>query len=66
MVKSLQLRAVKFDIDPEITAMLLKGGYDILEIPINYNPRTPAEGKKVQWTDGIYAILRLVRCRFGR
>jgi hypothetical protein len=64
VIKDLKLTAVKFDIDPEITARLLLAKHKILEIPIGYHPRTPAEGKKVKWTDGIEAIVRLVRCRF--
>ena len=64
VIKNLKLTAVKFDIDPEITARLLMAKHNIIEIPIGYNPRTPAEGKKVKWTDGIEAIVRLVRCRF--
>jgi len=65
VIKSVELKAVKFDIDPEITAKLLMAGYEIIEIPIAYNPRTPEEGKKVKWTDGIEAIIRLLRCRFS-
>lgn len=63
VIKDISLKAVKFDIDPEITAQLLKAGYRILEIPISYNPRTAAEGKKVRLKDGVAAIIRLIRCR---
>lgn len=66
VIKGIKLEAVKFDIDPEITARLLMAGYKILEIPIAYNPRTSEQGKKVKWTDGIEAIMRLLRCRFLR
>jgi len=65
VIKGLKLRAVRFEIDPEITARLLMAGYEILEIPIGYHPRTPQEGKKVKWTDGIEAILTLLRLRFS-
>lgn len=65
VIKSVHLKAVKFDIDPEITARLLMAGYEIVEVPIDYHPRTPEEGKKVKWTDGIEAIIRLLRCRFS-
>ncbi|HLA42667.1 MAG TPA: glycosyltransferase family 2 protein, partial [Aggregatilineales bacterium] len=65
VIKGIRLKAVKFDIDPEITARLLLAGHRITEIPIAYNPRTPDQGKKVKWTDGVEAIVRLLRCRFG-
>lgn len=61
-IKRIQLKANRFEIDPEITARLLQAGHRIVEVPVGYNPRTPAEGKKVSWRDGITAILTLLRC----
>jgi glycosyltransferase involved in cell wall biosynthesis len=65
VLKKLKLTAVRFDIDPEITARLLLAKVNILEVPVSYNPRTPDEGKKVKWTDGVAAIWRLLRCRLS-
>jgi glycosyltransferase involved in cell wall biosynthesis len=62
VIKGLNLRANRFEIDPEITARILQTSQKIVEIPIAYNPRTPEEGKKVKWTDGIVALLTLLRC----
>lgn len=62
VIQNLRLKANRFEIDPEITARVLQSGQKIVEIPIGYNPRTPAEGKKVSWRDGIIAILTLLRC----
>jgi glycosyltransferase involved in cell wall biosynthesis len=59
----LKLRANRFDIEPEITARICQNGYKILEVPISYSPRTVFEGKKINWRDGIRAILMLVKCR---
>jgi dolichol-phosphate mannosyltransferase len=64
VLQSISLRCVGFDIEPEITARVLRAGYDIVEVPIAYNPRRRDEGKKVSWTDGIDAIYTLLRCRF--
>jgi glycosyltransferase involved in cell wall biosynthesis len=64
VVKPLKLRCVRFDFEPEVTAQILQAGHKILEVPISYNPRTPLEGKKVRFIDGIEAIVALVRCRF--
>lgn len=62
VIKTLPLKANRFEIDPEITARILQANYKIVEIPIGYHPRTAAEGKKVSWRDGIVAILTLLRC----
>lgn len=64
VVKNINLRANRFDIEPEITARILQAGYKITEIPISYCPRTVYEGKKIKWQDGIKALLVLFRCRF--
>lgn len=63
-VRSLKLRCVHFDFEPEVTALLLKKGQQIHEVPIRYTPRTVEEGKKISWVDGIEAIYTLLRCRF--
>jgi glycosyltransferase involved in cell wall biosynthesis len=64
VIKELKLRAVRFEIEPEITAKILMAGHQIVEVPITYNPRTSEEGKKIGWKDGIEAIVTLIRLRF--
>jgi glycosyltransferase involved in cell wall biosynthesis len=59
----LTLRANRFDIEPEITARICQAGYKIAEVPISYSPRTVSEGKKINWRDGVRAILMLIKCR---
>src|SRR3989344_2947686 len=65
VLKSLKLRAKKFDIEPEITAKILKKGYKIKEVPINYYPRSFHQGKKISWKDGVYALFYLLKYRFS-
>jgi glycosyltransferase involved in cell wall biosynthesis len=60
----LNLRCVRFDFEPEITARLLQAGHHIHEVPISYSPRTVDEGKKISWLDGLEAVYALLRCRF--
>jgi hypothetical protein len=60
----LRLRCVGFDIEPELTARLLRAGRRIQEVPISYNPRTENEGKKMRWVDGVDAVYTLFKCRF--
>ena len=60
------LAAQRFDFCPEFTAKVLKAGYEIVEVPIRYNPRKIREGKKIRWTDGLAAIFTLLRLRFQK
>lgn len=53
--EGLKLTRNRFDIEPEITAKIIKTGFKILEIPIDYSPRKFSEGKKIGWKDGVIA-----------
>jgi glycosyltransferase involved in cell wall biosynthesis len=64
VLDELQLRSVGFEIEPEITAKVLRRGHAIREVPISYSPRTATEGKKIGWRDGLLAVYTLLRCRF--
>lgn len=61
LVKNLRLRENRFGFDPEITAKLSKTRCRIYEVGISYNGRTYAEGKKVNWKDGVHAIYAILR-----
>ena len=54
----------RFDVEPEITAKLLKRGVRIHEVPISYAGRSFAAGKKISWVDFVSAVWTLVRLRF--
>jgi glycosyltransferase involved in cell wall biosynthesis len=61
--RSLDLRSDGFDIEPEITAKLLRSGRRIYEVPISYAARGRVEGKKLTWRDGVMALWTLSRIR---
>ncbi|HSD01618.1 MAG TPA: glycosyltransferase family 2 protein [Gaiellales bacterium] len=61
--RSLDLRSDGFDIEPEITAKLLRSGHRIYEVPISYAARGRVEGKKLTWRDGVTALWTLSRIR---
>jgi hypothetical protein len=62
VMQSLNLRPSRFQIEPEITAKLLRKGHRIAEVPIWYRPR---EDKKLNpWKDGLPALWTLVKYRF--
>lgn len=63
--KGIELRANRFDFEPEITAKILKRGYRVFEVPISYNGRDADEGKKISaWRDGLPALWALIKYRF--
>jgi glycosyltransferase involved in cell wall biosynthesis len=65
VIKPIQLKAQRFDFEPEITAKILKRGHKILEVPISYAGRFYHEGKKINWRDGVVAVYSLIRYRFS-
>ncbi len=60
-LRSIQLTCHKFEFCPEITAKLAKRGISIYEVAISYKGRKVAEGKKINWKDGIHAIWTLCK-----
>jgi len=58
------LRARRFELEPEITAKILKRGHRIYEVPISYAGREYDEGKNISWRDGFPAIWTLIKYRF--
>jgi glycosyltransferase involved in cell wall biosynthesis len=63
VLESIELRADRFDIEPEITAKILKQRIRIYEVPISYAGREFHEGKKIAWHDGFAALWMLIKCR---
>lgn len=63
IIKSLDLKANRFDFEPELTAKLLKNHHFIYEVPISYVGRTYAEGKKITAKDGLIAFWTLLKNR---
>ena len=62
---SLNLTCTGFDLDFEMPDKIAMSGHKILEIPINYDPRTYAEGKKIGPKDAIKAVQTMLRDRLG-
>jgi dolichol-phosphate mannosyltransferase len=63
ILKSLNLVGSGFDLDFELPNKLLLAGFDIVEVPISYRPRTYEEGKKIRVKDGVQALLVMLRDR---
>ena len=66
LLQALQLRCTGFDLDFEISNKLAMLTKKIAEVPINFEPRTYSEGKKIHARDGLQALLVILRDRiFG-
>ena len=64
IARALPMEGRRFEIEPEITACILRAGYRIFEVPISYQPR---KEKKLQpWKDGWPALAMLLRRRFKK
>jgi len=61
IIQSVNIKENRFGFEPEITAKLAKKGVRIYEVAVSYHGRTYAEGKKINWKDGIQALWCIVR-----
>jgi glycosyltransferase involved in cell wall biosynthesis len=66
LLQSLPLSANRFGIEPELTARLSQAHARIYELPISYNGRSYAEGKKINWKDGVAALWYIFRSNILR
>ena len=57
----MNLKSDRFSFETELTVKLAKLKARIYEVPIVYHGRTYAEGKKINWTDGVAAFYHLIR-----
>jgi glycosyltransferase involved in cell wall biosynthesis len=61
LLQRMKIEESRFGFEPEITAKLAKIGCRIYEVGISYYGRTYAEGKKVGWKDGVWAIWCIIK-----
>jgi glycosyltransferase involved in cell wall biosynthesis len=62
LFKGLDLKEQRFGFEPEITAKLAKiKSARFQEIPITYNARMAADGKKIGWKDGVRAMYCIIK-----
>ena len=60
-----RLESQRFGFEPAITARLAKAQARIFEVPISYSGRTYAEGKKINWRDGVAAFWHILKFNLG-
>lgn len=64
VLREIPLQCMRFEFCPEVTAKLRRMGHRIHEVPISYNARGIAEGKKIRARDGFEALWTLIKYRF--
>lgn len=64
VIKAIPLRSKRFEVEPEITAKVLKRHHRIFEVPISYYGREMNEGKKIRWYEAPKAVWTLLKYRF--
>ena len=60
----LPIEADGFSYDVELLCKLFRKGLRVAEVPIHYNPRTFAEGKKIRYRDGLKVLWTILKWRF--
>lgn len=64
VLRSLDLRSNGMDLDTEIVAKACRSGQYILEVPVEYQARTKAQGKKSTALQGLKALWALFSWRY--
>ena len=64
ILRTIHLECRRFEFCPEVTAKAIRLGHRIHEVPISYNARGIADGKKIRARDGLEALWTLVKYRY--
>jgi glycosyltransferase involved in cell wall biosynthesis len=66
VLKKIEVEENRFGFEPEITAKVSRLNVRIYEVPVSYYGRTYAEGKKINWRDGLSALRCILKYNFFR
>jgi glycosyltransferase involved in cell wall biosynthesis len=61
VIKSIHIEEDRFGVEPELTSKVAKRNLRIYEVPVSYQGRTYAEGKKIGWKDGVRALYCIIK-----
>jgi len=64
VIEGMNIKAKRFNFEPEFTAKVLKRNHRIFEVAISFNPRDYSEGKKIKLKDAFEAVWALLKYRF--
>ena len=63
-IKKINLKSNGFEFEAELTMKLIKNNIKIIEVPINYQPRSSKEGKKIRFKDFIKGFFAIIKYSF--
>jgi glycosyltransferase involved in cell wall biosynthesis len=63
VIDAIGIESDGFDLEPEITAKLLRSRFKIYEVPVSFSGRGGDEGRKFTWRDQLGAMRTLVKYR---
>jgi len=66
VLEKLTIEEPRFGFEPEITAKISRLNLRIYEVAISYYGRTYAEGKKINWRDGVSALRCIIKYNLMR
>lgn len=66
VIQKIAIEEDRFGFEPEIVAKVARAGARIYEVSVGYNGRTYAEGKKINWKDGISALRCILKYSLRR
>jgi glycosyltransferase involved in cell wall biosynthesis len=61
LLQRIDIEEPRFGFEPEIVAKVARSGARIYEVSVAYYGRTYAEGKKINWKDGVSALRCIVK-----
>lgn len=64
LLQSMKLQSKRFGFEVEVTAYVAKTSSRVFELPIHYYPRTRLQGKKINWKDGVAALIHIFKFNF--
>lgn len=64
-IEGIQFQCNYFDFDYELLIKIVRKGFKPIEVPVNYNSRSHAEGKKIRmWRDAPLGLLAITKLKF--
>ena len=61
VLRAIEIEEPRFGFEPEIVAKVAQTGARIYEVSVAYYGRTYAEGKKINWKDGVSALRCIIK-----
>ena len=65
LFRSIKLKENGFAFCPEVTTKISNKKIKIIEVPISYTGRTYKEGKKINFNDGVKALIAIIKYKFN-